>query len=63
MSERKVLLISPSEAKSPLMSRKLHRNAKCVCGSGKKQKQCCGSETRYYSLNPKLPKVLNHDIS
>ena len=28
--------------------KKLGRNDKCGCSSGKKLKNCCGSETRYY---------------
>lgn len=34
---------------SPFLSEKTGRNNKCLCGSGKKQKKCCGVETKYYS--------------
>ena len=32
----------------PMLSVKPGRNSKCECGSGKKQKYCCGSEAKYY---------------
>ena len=37
---------------SPMRAKKPNRNAKCVCGSGKKQKHCCGDETQYF-VKPK----------
>ncbi|NLL83242.1 MAG: hypothetical protein GX230_03250 [Lentisphaerae bacterium] len=33
-----------SDAVNDLSSRKISRNAPCVCGSGKKYKKCCGSK-------------------
>lgn len=30
-------------------SQKIGRNSLCKCGSGKKAKNCCGVETKYYS--------------
>jgi uncharacterized protein YecA (UPF0149 family) len=32
-----------------LNAEKTSRNAKCKCGSGKKAKNCCGVETKYYT--------------
>jgi preprotein translocase subunit SecA len=32
-----------TEAQSPIQSKKIGRNDKCLCGSGKKYKHCCGS--------------------
>ncbi len=33
----------------PLLSVKYDRNALCHCGSGLKQKKCCGNSTKYYN--------------
>ena len=38
----------------PIVTARQDRNAKCRCGSGKKSKNCCGTETRYFSTKPKL---------
>lgn len=46
---RKVATISPHRGDDLLVSRKIDRNAPCPCGSGKKAKHCCGTETKYYS--------------
>lgn len=40
---------------SPIVTRTPERNLKCRCGSGKKTKNCCGTETRYYSTKPQRP--------
>ena len=32
-----------TEKQSPTQSKKIGRNDKCLCGSGKKYKHCCGS--------------------
>lgn len=32
---------------SPMIAEKVSRNSTCKCGSGKKQKNCCGTETKY----------------
>lgn len=32
----------------PIRSRTINRNQPCECGSGKKSKKCCGSETKYF---------------
>lgn len=37
----------------PIVTNKPDRNAKCKCGSGKKQKYCCGDRTTFYSTKPK----------
>ena len=34
---------------SPLKAVKPGRNDLCKCGSGKKSKKCCGTETKYYN--------------
>jgi len=33
---------------SPIMAIKKQRNALCSCGSGRKAKNCCGAETKYF---------------
>lgn len=38
---------------SPIATVKIDRNSKCRCGSGKKAKHCCGTETRFFSTKPK----------
>lgn len=35
----------------PFITRTPSRNAKCECGSGKKQKHCCGCEKQFYTKN------------
>ena len=37
----------------PFIAKKTGRNEKCACGSGKKSKNCCGNETKYYQHTPK----------
>lgn len=32
----------------PFMAQKIDRNAPCPCGSGKKAKKSCGTETKYF---------------
>lgn len=32
----------------PIVARKIQPNSPCRCGSGKKAKKCCGTETQYY---------------
>ena len=34
---------------TPLLAEKVGRNEPCPCGSGKKAKNCCGTETKYYN--------------
>lgn len=38
---------------SPMLSLKTNRNDLCECGSGKKQKKCCGAQSKLYSSKPK----------
>ena len=33
----------------PFIARKIRPNDPCPCGSGKKAKHCCGTNTRYYT--------------
>lgn len=33
---------------SPILTQKYNRNAPCKCGSGKKQKHCCGNQTAFH---------------
>lgn len=42
---------------SPIATIKIDRNSKCRCGSGKKAKHCCGTETRFFSTKPKQPET------
>ena len=48
---------------SPMRAKKPNRNAKCVCGSGKKQKHCCGDETKYYDTKPTVKEPQNPNIT
>jgi len=50
MKTRQVTVINPKEKGQRIVTLKPARNAKCQCGSGKKQKNCCGSETRFFSI-------------
>lgn len=46
--KRKVTLIY-SKNRLPLMrDRKVQPNDKCICGSGKKAKKCCGCDSDYH---------------
>lgn len=38
---------------NPMTAEKVNRNAPCYCGSGKKQKRCCGDTTKYYHTEAK----------
>jgi CDGSH-type Zn-finger protein len=40
---------------SPIITTRQNRNALCKCGSGKKAKHCCGTDTRYFSTKPDKP--------
>lgn len=52
-----------NESNEPLKAKKIKRNAKCSCGSGKKAKKCCGANTTYYSkIKTLLKKNLNFDL-
>lgn len=44
---------SPKNKGGQLLSLKVRPNDKCLCGSGKKQKHCHGTDTRYQSTEPK----------
>lgn len=33
----------------PFIAKTVNRNSLCSCGSGKKQKKCCGDETKYFT--------------
>lgn len=48
--KRKVMVVSPKSGYN-LKAEKVGRNQLCPCGSGKKAKNCCGCETKYYG-NP-----------
>ena len=50
MKSRQVTVINPKEKGERIVTLKTTRNDKCQCGSGKKQKNCCGSDTRFYSI-------------
>lgn len=32
----------------PIKAKKVNRNQPCQCGSGKKAKNCCGDQTKYF---------------
>ena len=36
----------------PITVTKQSRNTPCKCGSGKKAKNCCGTEAQYYNTRP-----------
>ena len=38
---------------NPIHSKKIRPNDPCPSGSGKKAKNCCGTETQYYKLKSK----------
>lgn len=40
----------------PILVKKIGRNEPCPCGSGKKAKNCCGTEPKYFYLKSKKPK-------
>jgi uncharacterized protein YecA (UPF0149 family) len=40
-------ILIPGNGK-PLMAKSIGRNALCKCGSGKKSKNCCGTDTKYF---------------
>ena len=42
-------IYSPKPGCIGLISVKVGRNTMCMCGSGKKQKKCCGVETKYHN--------------
>lgn len=35
---------------SPIHAKKVRPNGACPCGSGKKAKHCCGTDTKYYNI-------------
>lgn len=50
-SHAAILIANPT--KSPLRADKVGRNDPCSCGSGKKAKRCCGTDTKYYNRTRK----------
>lgn len=49
VQKHSVTVIRPKSGYDLVVSKKTGRNALCPCGSGKKAKHCCGTETQYYS--------------
>ena len=45
--EKRLVPFISNDGKS-FISKKVGRNQKCECGSGLKQKKCCGIQTKYY---------------
>lgn len=43
------IIITPSNGYRGILSKKIDRNAPCGCGSGRKAKKCCGTDTKYYN--------------
>ena len=37
-----------SSGSTPIVAKKIRPNDPCPCGSGKKAKHCCGTQTEYY---------------
>lgn len=62
MAKRQVKLLSPKEKGQRIVAAKPMRNALCHCGSGIKQKHCCGDETHYASAN-QLNKLFKNEDS
>ena len=52
MSKKKQMVSFLANDGKPFIAQKTGRNYLCRCGSGKKAKKCCGTETKYF-----LPKV------
>ena len=50
---RNVMIYEPAEKGHPMLSIKVRPNNPCVCGSGKKQKRCCGSDSKLMATLPK----------
>lgn len=48
MKEKRMVTIHVGDG-SPIITTKPYRNVPCRCGSGKKQKNCCGDVTSFYS--------------
>lgn len=46
-------IIKPKPGFNGLNAKKIGRNQKCECGSGKKAKHCCGTTTEYFNRNQK----------
>ena len=53
LKKHKVQVMSSN---TPIIARKVRPNDPCLCGSGKKAKHCCGTQTKYY----KTQKQDNH---
>ena len=51
MTKRTVLIAAGDG--TPFRALTFNRNAPCKCGSGKKQKNCCGCETKLYHSKKK----------
>ncbi len=45
----------------PIVAVTPERNQKCQCGSGKKNKQCCGTGTRFFSTKPPVKERVKTD--
>jgi len=51
-AERHMMAFYPNEGR-PIFAKTVGRNQPCECGSGKKQKHCCGTKTRYFTPKSK----------
>ena len=45
---------------TPMISKKQNRNQLCECGSGMKQKICCGVKTKYFDSGLPRKKKLDY---
>ena len=66
MDKKKRLVDFLGNGGSPLIAQKIGRNDFCRCGSGKKAKRCCGTDTRYYltgkaAVNKRLESIVKKD--
>lgn len=54
-------LIKPKPGYTGLTSKKIGRNEKCGCGSGKKAKNCHGTETEYFNRKQINLQIINNE--
>lgn len=54
-------IIKPKLGYTGLYSKKIGRNDKCACGSGKKAKNCHGTETEYFSRKKTNLQIINNE--
>lgn len=60
MSNKRMVKFYPNNGK-PFESVKVDRNAPCECGSGKKQKKCCGDTSKLLVVDTRSKRVRCED--